>query len=178
MSTPLASASRRTLVTMIVALIALVGCSSSTTTDPDPTPEGDVYMRATVNGAAWSCSPDAVVATGSPITTTLTGTYGSPASGNYHTIIVSFPAANYKLGEYRIDSLGLDVNAGAVQYTEGTKLGFIAASQDDGFVRITSVTATHVAGEFAFKLIGSNSETGEIVTRTFSGGTFRVPRVN
>lgn len=178
MSTCYTSFYRPAVVAMIAALFTLVGCSSSTTTDPDLTPQDEGFMRATVNGQQWSCSPDAITAFQASAASTLMGSFESPTGEVVHSIIMGFPVANFKVGEYRIDTLGFDEDAGVVQYSEGGRLGFTAASQDDGFVRITSITATHIAGEFAFKLIGFNTETGEVLTRTFTGGTFRAPRLN
>lgn len=171
------SAFRRIAVVLVTTLVTLVGCSSSSQTDPDPTPQSEVYFKATVNGQSWSCSAETSVASGSPITTTLTGTLGTSQDASFHTMIISVPARNFALGRYRIDSLSSDTS-GAVQYVENNIYGLTAAKQDDGYLEITSVSATHIEGTFAFVLIGTNMTNGEVVRRTFTGGTFRLPRLN
>jgi len=165
----------RYAVVMVATLVALVGCSSSSQTDPDPT-QADEYFKATVDGKSWSCSPEASVVGGTAFATVLTGTFGSPQDSSFHSIIISVPAQNSKVGRYKIDSLTSE-NVGGVQYTENNKYGFSAAKQEDGYFEITSVSATHVEGKFSFNLIGSNMETGEVLRRTFTGGTFRLQRL-
>lgn len=158
------------IATLFICLISLQGCNTASTT---PEADSEPILTALVDGDAWSCTSESVTASFASNASVITGSSGSMQTGTSRILLITLPSSALTVGEYSIDTLGIAGSGATVQYQEGVTGLFLIPQDNSGYVRVTSITDSHVVGEFAFALTGVDITTGQYSTRTFTNGSFK-----
>ena len=124
-------------------------------------------FRATIDGTAWAANTVGSAASAGGIFT-LTGVQTGSATGLTMTLYAIGTPGTYPLGT------GPTVAGGIASVTQGSSIWSTPLSGAAGTVTVTAVSATRIAGSFAFTappLIGQV----QVTTRAVTAGTFDIP---
>ena len=148
---------------LATSMVGAIACSSSKSTGPGGSGNGPI--SATINGAAWSGSIDAIatrtVSSGDTIIS-----IGGSNSGE--TAIIGLAFNNVGPGVYGIGAINEPANA---ILSEGSAAWAANITGGSGSITVDTVTASRVTGTFQFSAVPV-ANSGATGTMTVSNGKF------